>query len=88
MLLIEYFLFKYEQTMEYFIENLELTNNHFKLIRDFCVILIGNCILICIAWKIYGSRITRTFGNPNNVEKLRTSHLEFQLPAEHQFSFK
>ena len=55
-------------------------------------ILLGNLILVLIAWKIYGSRIAAKFGVARGsrlrIEELRMSMSELQLPKEHDFKFK
>ena len=90
MLPIEYLLSKCTLIIEYIVRILDLSDIQLTLIREFGLILIGNCILICIAWIIYGSRISRKFWNSKNttIETLRMSQIEFQLPREHDFKFK
>merc|ERR1712142_432633 len=39
----------------------ELSEFQHKLIREFSLILVGNLALLCIAWRIYGRRISSRF---------------------------
>ena len=64
----------------------------FFLFFQLSFILLGNLILVLIAWKIYGSRIAAKFGTTRGsrlrIEELRMSMSELQLPKEHDFKFK
>ena len=70
----------------------ELNDFEFRLCREFCLILAGNTVLVLIAWKIYGPRISAKFGpskgSRKTVEELKLSISEFHLPKEHDFKFK
>lgn len=72
---------------------IELTDFQAKLLREFSLILLGNSLLVLLAWKIYGPRISAKFGfqrggSRRAIEELRLSMSEFQLPKEHDFKFK
>ncbi len=74
-------------------EYIEFTDFQLRLLREFGLILLGNIVLVCIAWKVYGPRISVKFGRPPGgsrraIEELRISMSEFQLPKEHDFKFK
>jgi hypothetical protein len=74
------------------VEWLEVTDFQLRLLRELSFILLGNFILVLIAWKIYGARIAAKFGTArgsrHRIEELRTSMSELQLPKEHDFKFK
>jgi hypothetical protein len=65
-----------------------------KLLREFSLILAGNTLLVLIAWKIYGPRISAKFssspsrGSRQVIEDLRLSMSELQLPNEHDYKLK
>jgi len=75
-----------------FVNWLEVTDFQLRLLRELSFILLGNFILVLIAWKIYGARIAAKFGvargSRHRIEELRTSMSELQLPKEHDFKFK
>ena len=67
----------------------------FRLLREFSLILAGNFLLVLIAWKVYGPRISARFlarstsgGSHKQIEELRTSMSELQLPKELDFKYK
>ena len=67
----------------------------FRLLREFSLILAGNIILVLLAWKFYGPRISARFlarstsgGSHKRIEELRTSMSELQLPKELDFKYK
>jgi len=76
----------------FFVDWLEVTDFQLRLLRELSFILLGNFILVLIAWKIYGARIAAKFGvargSRHRIEELRTSMSELQLPKEHDFKFK
>ena len=63
-----------------------------RLIREFSLIFAGNLILVLLAWRVYGKRISDRFlsskGGRQVIEELRTSMSELQLPNEHDFKYK
>jgi hypothetical protein len=70
---------------------LDLSPFQVKLLREFSLILLGNSLLVLLAWKIYGNRIKNKFMNSQtrkSVEELRTSFSELKLPQEMDFKFK
>lgn len=71
---------------------IDFTDFQLKLLREFSLILLGNTILVLIAWKVYGPRISAKFdfsrGSRRAIEELRVSMSELQLPKEHDFKFK
>ena len=71
---------------------LDFTDFQLTLLREFTLILVGNSILVFIAWKIYGPRISAKFGvcrsSRRVIDELRLSMSELQLPKEHDFKFK
>ena len=81
-----------QTTLTDFVDWINFTEFQLKLLREFSLILLGNLILVFIAWKIYGPRISAKFGDPRgsrrNIEELRLSVSELQLPTEHDFKFK
>jgi len=76
----------------FFVDWLEVSDFQLRLLRELSFILLGNLILVLIAWKIYGSRIAAKFGVTRGsrlrIEELRMSMSELQLPKEHDFKFK
>jgi hypothetical protein len=75
------------------IKTFDFTEFQLKLLREFSLILLGNTILVLLAWKIYGPRISAKFGitaggSRSRIQELRLSMSEFQLPKEHDFKFK
>jgi len=75
-----------------FVDWLEVSDFQLRLLRELSLILLGNFILVLIAWRIYGARIANKFGVTRGsrlrIEELRTSMSELQLPKEHDFKFK
>lgn len=75
-----------------FVDWLEVSDFQLRLLRELSLILLGNFILVLIAWRIYGTRIANKFGVARGsrlrIEELRTSMSELQLPKEHDFKFK
>ena len=69
-----------------------MINDIFSLFFQLFLILLGNFVLVLIAWRIYGARIANKFGVTRGsrlrIEELRTSMSELQLPKEHDFKFK
>ena len=63
-----------------------------KLIREFSLILLGNLVLLLLAWRIYGSRISSRFlrskGGRRVIEELRESVSELELPEDYSFKYK
>jgi len=84
--------FKLAQSVREFLALKELNDFEYRLCREFCLILAGNTVLVLIAWKIYGPRISAKFGpskgSRKTVEEIRMSISEFHLPKEHDFKFK
>lgn len=86
----------YNQALESFFELiswLDFTDFQLKLLKEFSLILLGNVILVLIAWQIYGGRISSKFAvkrgsSRRAIEELRLSMSELQLPKEHDFKFK
>ena len=67
----------------------------YRLLREFSLILAGNIMLVLVAWKVYGPRISSRFlarstsgGSHKRIEELRTSMSELQLPKELDFKYK
>jgi len=75
-----------------FVDWLEVSDFQLRLLRELFLILLGNFVLVLIAWRIYGARIANKFGVTRGsrlrIEELRTSMSELQLPKEHDFKFK
>jgi len=64
-----------------------------KLLREFSFILLGNLILLLLAWRVYGGRISARFlrsrdGGRRVIEDLRKSVSELQLPEDYNFKYK
>ncbi|TRY67459.1 hypothetical protein TCAL_08029 [Tigriopus californicus] len=71
-----------------FVTKLELTDFQWKLIWEFSLILLGNTVLVILAWRIYGPRIIHRFFSPGGrkvLQDLRLSMSELKLPKEHDF---
>ena len=76
-----------------FLIKIEFTDFQFRLLREFSLILLGNLVLVIIAWSIYGPRIAAKFGvshrgSRKTIEELRLSMSELQLPKEHDYKYK
>lgn len=74
-----------------FVTNLELTDFQWKLVWEFSLILLGNAVLVILAWRIYGPRIIQRFFSPGGrkvLQDLRLSMSELKLPKEHDFKYK
>jgi len=89
----------YSHALELIREHSEAVVNWFnfsefqlKLIREFSLILLGNLVLLLIAWRIYGSRISSRFlrsrGGRRVIEELRESVSELELPEDYNFKYK
>ena len=83
--------FECERTIAWF----NFSDFQYRLLREFSFILAGNFILVLVAWKVYGPRISARFlarstsgGSHKRIEELRTSMSELQLPNELDFKFK
>lgn len=50
-----------------------------KLLKGFSCALLINCILICIAWRIFGKRICERFMKPGNYKLYFPYHMTMLL---------
>ena len=68
--------------------------NHTRCHCNQLISQVGNVIGVYFAWWKYGDRISRRFyvtsagAGRRNIEELRTSMSELQLPKEHDFKYK
>jgi len=69
---------------------LQLSPFQIKLIWEFFVIILGNSLLVFVAWRWYGERIRSKFmvEGRRNIEEIRISFSELKLPREMDFKFK
>lgn len=57
-----------------------------KLVKGFSIILLINILLTCLAWKVYGKRVSDRFMKPSTskaIEELKASVSRLKLPKEH-----
>jgi len=68
---------------------LQLSTFQQKLVGEFSVIIIGNCLLVILAWRWYGGRIRTHFMLSDEGQRLedRVSCSSLQLPREKDFKF-
>ncbi len=72
---------------------LDLSPLQLRTSKELLFILAGNVFGVFCAWYKYGDRISRRFfvtsvTSRKNIEELRTSMSELQLPKEHDFKYK
>lgn len=73
---------------------LQLSKFQSKLLWEFFIIILGNCLLLSLAWWVYGDRIRSQFmqgGSDKrlrNFEEIRDGYSDLKLPKEMDFKFK
>lgn len=68
---------------------LQLSAFQLKLVGEFSVIIVGNCLLVLLAWRWYGGRIRTHFMLCDERQRLedRVSCSSLKLPREKDFKF-
>ncbi len=74
---------------------LSLSDFQRRLLQEFSLILAGNAVLVFLAWRLYGPRISERFlakrapgADRAEIETLRTGMSELKLPREQDFRVK
>ena len=87
--------FHLRETQTELAARLHLSDFQLRLLQEFTLILLGNALLVLVAWKLYGPRISGKFlrerapgADRKEVENLRTGIDELKLPREQDFRVK